>query len=434
MPDHKNILVLMCDHHRWDALSCLGNPLAHTPHLDRLAARSIRFASCYNQAPVCAPARHSLATGRYCHAHGVVTNRHRPLPGMITIAHALRPLGYRRFQLGHMHWTDPAVDTGYEPWVDKGVWRQSMPRDVLARYDWESQGVTRRTTGGPSTRVRAQYWGYHVASNAVRLIESAVAHDEPFLCWTAFTEPHPPFYPPRELYRRIDHAQIALPAQAPADAPPPHPEIARKRLEWAHLTDIEIRQIIAGYYGMVALVDGYCGMVLDALERLGVREETIVVWTVDHGDQMWEHELFLKFVMYEASVHVPLLIDVPGTAPGVRHELVEHVDLFPTLCDLVGAPIPGSVQGRSLVPLLGTAEAPADWREAVYSQIGSIEMVRTDTHKLNVYGGVPGELYDLQQDPYEFYNRVAEPERDGTVASLVARLDSWRMATAPDTR
>ena len=428
MPKSKNILVLMCDHHRFDALSCLGNPLARTPHLDALAARSVRFTNCFNQAPVCAPTRHSLATGRYCHAHGVITNQHKPYPGMRTVAHALQPLGYRRFNQGHMHWTDRTLDNGYEPWIDQEMWRATMPADVLARYDWEHQNVTRRTTGGPSTRTKEQYWGYHVATNAIRQIESAVERDEPFLSWTAFTEPHPPFYPPKELYEWIDQSAIQLPEQAPPDAPPPHPEILRKRCEWAHLTEVEIRQIIAGYYGMVALVDGYCGMVLDALDRLGIRDETIVVWTVDHGDQMWEHEMFLKFVMREASVHVPLLIDVPGREPGVRDGFAEHVDLFPTLCELVGAPIPDSVQGRSLVPLLGDARVSDDWRDAVFSQIGDTFMIRTTEFKLNVYDGVPGELFDLRSDPREFYNRIDDPAYVDIVTSLCERLKAWKAA------
>jgi choline-sulfatase len=431
MASPKNILVLMCDHHRYDALGCLGNPLAHTPNLDALAARAVRFDRCFNQSPVCAPARHSLATGRYCHAHGVITNRHQPFPGMTTIAHALQPLGYRRFNQGHMHWTDLTVDHGYERWIDKETWRVTMPAEVLARYDWEAQGVTRRTTAGPSPRTREHYWGHHVATHAIRQIEEAVARDEPFLCWTAFTEPHPPFYPPKALYSTIDQASIELPPQAPPGAPPPHPEILRKRREWAHLTEVEVRQMIAGYYGMVALVDGYCGMVLDALERLGVRDETIVVWTVDHGDQMWEHELFLKFVMREASVHVPLLIDAPGVAPGVRRELVEHVDLFPTLCELVGAPVPETVHGRSLGPLLGETPAPAGWRDAVYSQIGNVQMIRTAGEMLNVYAGQPGEFFDLHSDPDEFYNRVADPECAGTIAHLHARLRAWEAANQP---
>jgi choline-sulfatase len=431
MTNPKNILVLMCDHHRYDALGCLGNPLAHTPNLDRLAASSVRFENCYNQAPVCAPTRHSLVTGRYCHAHGVITNRHKPFPGMTTIGHALQPLGYRRFNQGHMHWTDRSLDTGFEPWIDQERWRQSMPTDVLARYDWEHQNVTRRTTGGPSTRTREQYWGHHVATHAIRQIEEAVERDEPFLCWTAFTEPHPPFYPPKELYILIDQAAIQLPEQAPSGAPPPHPDILRKRREWAHLTEVEIRQIIAGYYGMIALVDGYCGMVLDTLDRLGIREETIVVWTVDHGDQMWEHDLFLKFVMREASVHVPLLVDAPGVEPGLRTELVEHVDLLPTLCDLVGAPVPETVQGRSLLPLLGDRPAPGNWRDAVFSQIGDTLMIRTREWMLNTYGGEPGELFDLPKDPHEFCNRIADPAYADTVASLQERLRVWQEANKP---
>ena len=112
------------------------------------------------------------------------------------------------------------------------------------------------------------------------------------------------------------------------------------------------RSSAAGYYGMVSLVNGYCGMVIDALERLGIREETVVIWTADHGDQQWEHAMFLKFNMREASVHVPLVIDAPGVSSGIRLDLVEHIDLFPTICDLMGADTPDSVQGRSLRRLL----------------------------------------------------------------------------------
>jgi len=431
MTDHPNILVLMCDHHRFDALSCLGNPLARTPNLDALAERSVRFANCYTQSPVCSPARHSLATSRYAHAQGVTTNAGMPLPGMVTIAHALQPLGYRRFNLGHMHWKDLGMDTGYEPWITHQAWRNAMPKPVMDRYEWEAQGRTRRTTAGPSPRTREQYSGYYVAKNAIAQIEQAAGRDEPFLCWAAFSEPHPPFYPPKDIYESFDQSAIELPKQAPPDATPPHPYILHKRREWAHLTEVELRQMLAGYYGMVQLVDGYIGMVLDALQRLGVAEDTIVVWTVDHGDQMGEHEMFLKFCMYEASVHMPLLISVPRRAPGVREEFVEHVDLVPTLCDLVGAETPASMQGTSLTALLDGGRAPDGWRDAVFSQIGDVRMVRTAEWKLNTYGGEPGELYDLKSDPDEFNNRVADPACADTVRTLAGRLGQWEQANAP---
>ena len=430
MTDQMNVLVLMCDHHRFDALGCVGNPLATTPSLDGLASESVRFDNCFTQSPVCSPARHSLATGQYAHAHGVITNASMPQRGITTIAHALQPLGYRRFNLGQMHWKDLSMDTGYEPWITNQVWRDAMPKHVLDRYDWEAQSITRRTTGGPSTRTREQYSGYYLAKNAVSQIESAVSNGEPFLCWVAFSEPHPPFYPPKELYEAFDQSSIPLLPSAPPEARPPHQYVMNKRREWAHLTEVEVRQMLAGYYGMVELVDGYCGMVLDALEGLGIRDETIVIWTVDHGDQMWEHEMFLKFCMYEGSVHVPLLVRVPGNKPQVRDEFVEHIDLFPTICELVGAECPDTVQGVSLAPLLDGRPVLAEWRDAVFSQIGNVQMVRTAEWKLDVYNGLPGELYDLRNDPNEFDNRVADAETKDTVRALLARLREWEAAHA----
>ena len=165
---------------------------------------------------------------------------------MFTIAHALQPLDYRRFHLGHMHWTDREMDNGYEPEVTAAMWRETMPDRVLRRYDWESDGRTRRTTAGPSTRSREEYWGYHVATESIRQIEEAVANNENFISWTSFTEPHPPFFPP-EIYAQIDQAAIKLPGHPPPDAPVPHERIRRIQREWAHLTEVEIRQLIAGY-------------------------------------------------------------------------------------------------------------------------------------------------------------------------------------------
>jgi len=430
VPDSRpNVLVLMCDQFRADALSCLGHPLARTPNLDRLAARAVRFTNAFTQSPVCAPTRHSLNTGLYPHAHGVVSNSARPRGELFTLAHALSPLGYRCFQLGHMHWTDPDRPTGYEPNASTpDLWRQSQPQEVLARRQWECQDITRRTTAGPNPFGAERFWGHHVAANAVRLIESAAGQNRPFLCWASFTEPHPPFYPPRDFYERIDPSRIVLPAQPPADAPPPHERILQMRRQWQHLTAVELKQILAGYYGLVALADSFCGTVLDALDRLGVRDRTLVVFTSDHGDQMGEHGLFLKFVMREASVRVPLLIDAPGRGAGVRDELVEHVDVFPAICELLGAEIPSHVQGRSLAGLVDGTAAPADWRDAVFSREADKRMVRTRRWKLNTYGGEAGELFDLEADPDEFVNRLGDPQCAEVVRTLMDRLRRWETA------
>jgi choline-sulfatase len=173
-------------------------------------------------------------------------------------------------------------------------------------------------------------------------------------------------------------------------------------------------------------------MVLDTLDRLGIADNTIVIWTSDHGDQMWEHRLFTKFCMYEGSVHVPLSIRIPGTPSDRRDELVQHIDVFPTICDLLGADAPGEVQGSSLLPLLDGGPTPDGWRDTVFSQIGDIQMIRKASHKLNVYGGAPGELYDLQNDPDEFRNLIDEADHRDTVETLFEDLREWESATRAD--
>ena len=333
-----------------------------------------------------------------------------------------------------MHWTDPDMDNGYEPWINLTMWQDSMPSDALARFQWEAQGITRRTTAGPSTRHYNEYAGYFVATQAIRQIEEAVANDEPFLCWTAFAEPHPPWYPPKDYYALVDPESVRLPAQRPDDATRPHPVIEHQQREWQHLTEYELRQILVGYYGLVALGDSYIGMVLDALDRLGIRDDTAILFLSDHGEQLYEHRLFTKFCMREASVHVPFLMSVPGVAPGPRDALAEHVDVFPTICDLVGTDAPADLPGSSLVPLLHHETTPPDWRDTVYSEIvnvrtvGHIQMIRTADRKLNVYDGEPGELFALDSDPDEFYNLISDPRMSEDVAALTKRVRTWAAA------
>ncbi|MCX7013823.1 MAG: sulfatase-like hydrolase/transferase, partial [Candidatus Sumerlaeota bacterium] len=382
--------------------------------------------------PVCSPARHSLNTGQYCHVHGVTGNSRPANPGMFTLAHALKPRGYRCLHQGHMHWS--GQPNGYEPpwetgWVGRDEWRASLSPKALQRHEVEQ--AIRRTTGGPGPRTIEEFSGAFVAGQTIKRIEEAVGQGEKFLAWCSFSEPHPPFYPPTEFYRLVDQSFIELPPPLPPNAAPHHPHVVQKRREWRHLTDVERRQIIAAYYGMVALLDVYLGRVLDALKRLGVWDETIIVWTADHGDQLFENELLLKFVMRESALRVPMMVRVPGRAGRDRGEFVEQVDLFPTVCDLLGIEIPPSVQGRSLAPLMNEAPAPTDWRDAVFSQIherSSVDtrMIRTERWKLNVYNGEPGELFDMENDPGEFHNLIGNPAHAVVIAELHKRIRQWQ--------
>jgi arylsulfatase A-like enzyme len=309
-----------------------------------------------------------------------------------------------------------------------------MPKWALDRYYQENAFHIRRQTGGPSSRKPEHYTGHYVTQRTIADMTSAVRAGEPFLAFAAFSEPHPPFYPPADHYRRLDLSEIDLPASPPEGASV-HPLLEKRHREWEHLTDVEVRQMIAGYHGLVSLMDDYVGQLLSTLEQLGVADETAIILSADHGDQLWEHGVFLKFITREASVRVPLMIHLPGQDGASRDELVEHVDLFPTLCDLAGAPTPETVQGRSLAPLLA-GQSPDDWRDTVFSEIddeaGHITMARTDRWKLNLYDEGPDELFDLAKDPEEFHNLIDEPARADTVSTLRGRIATWRQATAPE--
>jgi arylsulfatase A-like enzyme len=432
----KNILILTTDHHRFDAFSPYHPGLCYTPNLDRLAQTSVRFDHCYCQSPVCQPARFSIASGLYVGAHGVVFNESGPpRPDFRTIGHALAPHGYRRFNVGHMHWSNTEgdvlvpFDTGFEPWITRARWRETQTDDVLSRFDWENQRTTRLTTGGPSSRTRDQYWGYHVATETMRQISEAVEQNEPFLAWASIWEPHPPFYPPKDCYEGVDQNLISLSTSGSSRSDSTIERFEQRRKRWAHLTDVELRQMIAGYYGMVALADEYVGMILDNLDELGVRDETLIIFTSDHGEQLWDHELFLKFVFYEQSVHVPLFFSHPSFVPSVRSELVEHVDLVPTICDLLSIDPPGRVNGRSLKPELYNESDGDDHPEkVVFSEIWNNTMIRTREHKLNFHGDEPEELYDLRLDPGEFENRIQDLAYDAVIADLVERTANWRQS------
>ena len=333
-----------------------------------------------------------------------------------------------------MHWTDtvgtpPDFDTGFDRWITMSDWLDTLSESDRERFEWENEAVTRRTTGGPSTRRRESYWGHYVATQTIKFMTKCRRQARPFLCWSSFWEPHPPFYPPADLYAVANACDVSVPPidDSPAEV---HPLIASKRKEWEHLTAVERRQMICGYYGLIALVDSFVGQVIKHLESTGDLENTIIVFTSDHGEQLGEHGMFLKFVMREGSLRVPFWIIAPGVAPSEYEGIVEHVDMFPTLCELTGIRLGRSVSGTSLTPLLDgneknrVAEIHGGGGSERYalSQIRDQHMVRNMTWKLNVYGGVPAELFNIRKDPGEVDNLVSDPEYADMVTTMLREI------------
>ncbi|CAG7643907.1 sulfatase [Paenibacillus allorhizosphaerae] len=419
-----NIVVIICDQLRYDALQCNGNPYVQTPNLNRLAERSVQFTNAFTSAPICSPARHSLISGMYPFAHGVIDNEVKPVKPLETIAHKLNAVGYRSAHITAVP-EKGNFDYGFE-----SARPQSL-NDILSEQDksivaWENSRPVLRLTAGPSTRTKEQHKGFLVAERAVQFIEEAADKGEKFHLWVGFPEPHPPFYPPKPFFEKFDQSKFKLPEEMPETAPAPHPFITKRQKEWSHLTSAETLQMFAGYYGLVEMVDQFVGMVLDTVERLNMADDTLIVFTSDHGEQLGEHGMYFKFVMREQSVHIPFMISHPKFAPGVRDELAAHVDLFPTLCDIVGLEIPEYMHGHSLKALLESEVAPDNWRKEVFAQMEDRFMIRTETWKLNLYDEKPGELYNISEDPKEFNNLIEHAEYTDVVHRLKKVLDEKR--------
>jgi arylsulfatase A-like enzyme len=414
----------MCDQLRYDAVGAHGNPYVDTPNLDRLAARSVRFTHAYCNSPLCGPTRHSLATGRYPYRHGVINNVLRPKEGMYTIAHHLGEHGYRRACFGHMHWQRietgdgrPNVfpDHGYETYEAINHDVSMLGKRAQSRYLWERMGLTNRCTAGASIVPEAHCYSRQIADASIAQLREWAAMGEPFLSWTSFNDPHPPFFPPAAYWAKYSAMDLPAPRMRPDGAAPSQAEVNPDPV-WSQMTPLDHRAMKAGYYGLIELADYHLGRVLDALDELDLWDDTMILFGVDHGEMMGDFGRYSKGVMWEQAVHLPFYVYHPDLAPGDRAAFAEHVDVLPTVCDYLGLPIPDGVQGRSLRPVLENTETPDDWREYALAQLNDDVMIRTTEWKLVYEDGTPTYLFDWVNDPEEYYNVI--DERPDVVAEL----------------
>ena len=476
-PERPNILFLMADQFRYDCLGASGNRIVRTPNLDRLAAQSANFANAFVQAPVCVPSRISFFTGRYPHCHRNRVNYTPCDPRETLLQKRLQGAGYRTGSVGKLHLSPPTAEharsTGFDVvQLDDGISRTDPHSDYVK---WRNEkdpkaGVSYNATvknpaagvnpfrGEIEYRYTPTAW---VGEKTREILRDFSASGKPFFLYSSFFKPHSPHTvaaPYDSMYSGVDiplpppvdlaHIQtLPKPVRAQILRGRPEYAIDRKRLEW----------IYRSYYGGVSMVDHEVGLILDELERSGAARNTIVIFSTDHGDQLLEHGLEGKNLFFEASVHIPLLMKFPNRVrPAGYKDLVETVDVLPTLLDFAGIPIPGNCQGRSLALLTGGGTYEA--REAVFAEniipevitggglempyvpgqgVGGIrhpdsKMVRTGRWKLNYYPGNGGELYDLSNDPGETRNLYAEAAHARVVVELRQRILDW-MITADET-
>ena len=456
MPDRRpNILWYCSDQQRFDTIGALGNPHVHTPTLDRLVAGGVAFTHAYCQSPICTPSRASFLTGRYPSAVRVNTNgnthfpREEPL-----VTRRLADVGYDCGLVGKLHLAgasngcEPRVDDGYgffryshaprhfwlkgHDYVDWLVAKGGDPERLLRAPHYRQAGIMEPSPSQDNVppSLHQTTW---CTEQAIEFVEQSGG--KPWVLSVNPFDPHPPYNPPWEYYRRFD----------PATMPGPHfreSDLAHQaRLAGVDFQttprrpeEIQAQKIQALYYAMIEQIDEQLGRLLEALERTGQREHTLVIFTSDHGEALGDHGLTLKGCrFFDGLTRVPLIWSWPGRfRAGVRSDaLVELTDIAPTLLELAGLPVPGRMQGRSLLPILTGAAAPDRHRDFVrceyYDALDEPNrsfgtMYRDRRWKLNFYhdAGV-GELYDLTQDPCEFDSLWDSPAHQGVKTDLLLK-------------
>jgi arylsulfatase A-like enzyme len=434
-----NILILVGDDHAGGTLGIDGDPRRATPRLDALARQGVRFDRAYANAPVCTPSRQSFITGRLPHAVGV-TRLSTPLPDdAVTMGDWLGDLGYDTAAYGKMHFNS-AAKHGFADRLDSPDWsrwlRDHPPLGGDRRRRWrpfvdpaaEWLNAAGRPFGLPAPAMESAY----LADRAAEFFGRHKDKDRsaPFVMVVGFAEPHSPFKFPDEWAGRYRPDDFTPPTVSEAD------RLDQPKV-FAGLTPQDMKGINAAYYSSLSFLDHQIGRVLDALGASGLAEDTIVVYLGDNGYMLGQHGRFEKHCFYERAVRVPLIVRWPGHLPADRRvtDLVELVDLLPTLLDLAGHPSPPDLHGRSL-KALAMGEPGARGREVAVSEYLENEeaMARSDRYKLVVGTGarrrqdgyetprpLPGpyeRLYDLEADPEETTDLRQRPD----LAPVVDRL------------
>lgn len=433
MTDRPNILFIVSDQHSPHVLGCAGNDLIATPSLDALAAQGMRFDRAYCQNPLCAPSRASLLTGRYSRNIGIYDNMHVLESNSLTFPRALGKGGYRTCLIGKSHLNGEQYQ-GYQqrPYGDLyGQAHQPDPRR-LPEFGINGLGDVVGNSGASGIPDPLTQTEICVAEASKWMQTHKALHPEqPFLLSVHFDKPHFPIRPPRRFQEKYE-GRLSLPRTPDAylDSVVPFIREAIAHNETGHHYgkdfDLQLRAL-ESYYGCVEWVDDAVGRILAVLEYLDFKDNTIVIYTSDHGEMGGEHGTWQKTVFFEASARVPFIVRWPGQIPAgtLFREVVGLVDCFPTLCEAAGLEVPAACDGVSLLPAMrgGTLE-----REGVFCESAVLRktevagcMYRAGDWKYAYYLDGSEELYNLLDDPEEWNNLASCPEQTAWVAELRAR-------------
>lgn len=437
-----NVLIVQTDEHVFRHLGFNGHPVVRTPHLDRLAAEGAVFDNAYACNGVCVPSRASLLTGRYTIAHGVANNHIRLPASEATMPRLFGAAGYATGFFGKTHWGGDDSDMAGQGWGESFIWHKQYndylsEQGIDARYP-EGREIRRpdiRYWSVGTSRIPTEHYFENVmADRAADFISRN--KDQPFLCWVSNVAPHGPFSPPPPFDAMYDPADAVLAPRFEGELDGRSPAFAR----WAtqnrkYMTDDELRIHQAATYGLITLVDDNVGKLVAALKNADLYDDTVIVFTTDHGDFGGRYGIIGKsWCQIDDIMRIPLVFKAPGGAAGQRFPcLAQNVDVLPTLMDYAGAQAPDKMQGVSLRPVIeGRAESVRDaafaYDQAEYTGDHLYQsMIRKGQWKLVQPGRDPAELYDMENDPWETRNVAGDPANREALRELQEALLRWHV-------
>lgn len=438
----KNILILHTDAQMQQWLGAAGNSEIHTPHLDSLAREGVYFPNAQTCSGVCVPARAALMTGRYPIANGVTSNSQKLPATEKTMGQYFNEVGYDTAYFGKTHF---GVSSDSKSMAQQG-WQKYFGIEGYNAY-LRSNGLELRYPEKKVAESRARYWNLGQSSiSEEHYFEKVLtdqtleflqaAREKPFLCMTSWIAPHGPFTPPGRFSEMYDPEKLAL-------APRSEDELDGKPeafVQWVlqnqkYVNESELRHFLALVYGMITLVDEQVGRIMGSLRERGLLENTLILFTSDHGDFGTGYGIFGKsWNMIDPLIRVPLIVRAPDSAPQVFDGLVENIDLLPTMLEYSGIDISPSVQGKSFWPLLSGQAFEAKPASFAFNTHESSRFklaqstLRRDNWRLIVGEDGPDQLYDVPKDPWNLHNIAdAYPE---IVRELKDQLLRWQIGAA----
>ena len=412
-----NVLFLFSDEHRRDALGCDGHPLVQTPNLDRLAQQGTRFLNAYTTSPICVPARASMASGEYVHKTRCWSNAQAYQGEPLSWGHRLQSQGHRVDSIGKLHYRGSEYDNGFDQeilpmYIRDGVgWTKGLLRDHEDVLDCSSYAKEI----GPGDDQYTQY-DLGVTRNACDWLQNKEnqSPDKPWALFVSWLRPHYPLTCPEEFYdlyplEKMDQARFLSVYELPS-----HPvlQAVRKNFDYEKHFTPETKQIArASYYGLCSFLDYQVGQVLTALEASGQADNTLIIYTSDHGDHNGDRGLWTKMTMYDESSSIPMIIAGPGIPKQKTvTTLSSLIDIYPTILEATGASDDSKQRPGIALQTIANSDHLERAILSEYHDGGSptgMFMLRTDEWKYNYYPGYPAELYHIAEDKDEL-NDLAE--------------------------